>query len=215
MMPVASVVIPCYQHAHVLPAAIESVLAQTVPVQVIVVLDGEFPDHVPTFPVELQPRLSFVAMTRHAGVAAARNAGIEIACTDYLAFLDADDTIEPTKIERQVAALEAHPEAGWCFCDTRIHDAVRGKTELASERYNYAGIHFDEPLAPYLVHRNFIPVHAPLIRRSVLGDIHFRRGQVEDWAFWLELAEVASCRYVPEVLCTYNAGRNGRNRRAA
>lgn len=211
MRALATVIIPAYQHGYVISDALYSVSKQTVPCDCIVINDG-------STDATIGHAQDFGAVhiaQEHSGVAAARNAGIERATTEYLMFLDADDTIEPTKVERQIAELEAHPESGWCFCDTRIIDAVSGKDEPASKRYGYAGMNLNGDISPLLAERNFIPVHAPLIWRPALGDIRFRDGPLEDWAFWRELAAVSLCRYVPEVLATYRAGKNGRNRKRA
>ena len=52
------------------------------------------------------------------GLAAARNAGIAASGGAYLAFLDADDVLAPTKLAEQVAVLEREANAGWTYCDT-------------------------------------------------------------------------------------------------
>lgn len=206
-----SIIIPAYNHARYLPAAIASALAQTVPVEVIVVDDGSTDD------VDLamsqfldDERVSYMKRP-HEGVAAARNAGIDAASGDFLMFLDADDTIEPTKVELQIACMD--DAAGWVLCDTRIVN-VDGSTELASDRYDYAHKRLDGWLEPWLSVANFIPVHAPLIRRSalVLGDIRFPVDKdPEDWHFWHALAHQARCRYTPAILATYHKRRGGRN----
>lgn len=206
-----SIIIPAYNHARYLPAAIASALAQTVPVEVIVVDDGSTDD------VDLamsrfldDERVSYMKR-QHEGVAAARNAGIESASGEFLMFLDADDTIEPTKAELQIASMD--DAAGWVLCDTRIVN-VDGKAELASERYDYAHKRLNGWLEPWLSVANFIPVHAPLIRRSalVLGDIRFPVDKdPEDWHFWYALSREARCRYTPAILATYIKRRGGRN----
>lgn len=210
-MNVASIVIPCFNHAQYLPAAIQSALAQTLPCEVIVVDDGSTDD---TFDVAVRYAAdgAHIVMTPHGGVAAARNAGIETAACEYLMFLDADDIIEPTKVERQIAELEAHAEAGWCFCDVRITDeADRRVDQKASDRYGYGSMALNGNIAPLLQDRNFIPCMAPMIRRSVLGAIRFPDGKVEDWAFLRQLAAIADARYLPEVLATYKRRRAGRH----
>lgn len=212
MTPLCSIIIPTHQHGHVLGEAIKSALAQTAPVEVLVIDDGSTDDTAVVagrfFALDDRVR---VFHRPHRGVASARNHGIAQAIGEYLAFLDADDTIEPEKVERQIEAL-ARNDAGWCFCDTRIIDAVKGKEELASKRYGYGKMKLDGNIAPLLASRNFIPVHAPLIWRPALGEIRFEGGALEDWRFWQDLALVARVRYIPQVLATYRAGKGGRNR---
>lgn len=201
-----TIVIPTFNHAAYLRGAIESALAQTAPVEVIIVDDGSTDDtHVV---VDRIGRVTYLPQ-QHLGVSIARNAGIERARGEFITFLDADDTIEPTKVELQLACMDSR--AGWVLCDTRIEE-VDGRTVLASERYDYAHKRLDGWLEPWLSVANFIPVHAPLIRRSALGDIRFPVDKApEDWHFWHALCRVARCRYTPAILATYKKRRGSRN----
>jgi len=214
--PLTSIIIPTYQHADVVCGAISSALAQTSPVEVIVVddkstdgtsaaIDAAFGER---YLRVFDPRLRVVPCVEHGGVSAARNVGIGIARGDYLMFLDADDTIEPTKVAEQIDAMT--DEVGFVLCDTRIV-GVDGRAELASKRYDYAGKDVGGWIAPLLDAANFIPVHAPLIRRSALGDLRFEDRALEDWHFWHALAQRARCRYLPRVLATYSKRAGSRN----
>jgi glycosyltransferase involved in cell wall biosynthesis len=208
----ATIIIPTYNHARYVASAIACALRQTVPVEVIVVDDGST-DETPQLLQRLlnadDGRLR-VLSGPHAGVAVARNDGIEAARGDFVMFLDADDEIAPTKIERQIAVLDGDPGLGWTFCDTRIVE-VSGREELASERYGYAEMLLDGSIMDLLRPRNFIPIHAPLIRRSALGAIRFPTGETEDWSFLRSLAAVAQTRYTGDVLATYRKRPRGRN----
>lgn len=205
-----SIIIPTYQHAATLPAAIEAALDQTAPVEVIVVDDGSTDD---TFGVmaRYSGRIRGLFQT-HAGVAAARNKGIGAAHGELVQFLDADDWIAPRKVDRQAVALAGNPRAGWALCDVRVIDAASGRDEPASQRYGYSAMELDGWLGPLLVKRNFIPVHSPLIKREVIGDLRFLDGKLEDWVFWRMIAERAPACYVPEVLAEYRHGKTGRSR---
>lgn len=114
-MATVSVVIPVGDCRDYLGAAIDSVLAQTHPeVELIVVEDRGSPDDtaelIRSFGTALrclrQPGL---------GASAARNAGAAAASGEYLAFIDADDLWAPAKLERQLAALAAAPDARLAF----------------------------------------------------------------------------------------------------
>jgi len=103
-----SVIIPSYNSAEVLPAAIESVLAQTLPPdEIIVVDDGSAPDAdgLDRTAEACATYFKHVRLIRQAngGASAARNTGIARARGDWLAFLDADDVWEPEKLETQIA----------------------------------------------------------------------------------------------------------------
>jgi glycosyltransferase involved in cell wall biosynthesis len=209
--PVATIVISAFQHAQYLPAAIESALLQSVRCEVVVVDDGST-DATGAILARYAGAIKTIRQPRNYGVAAARNTGMQAATGEYLMFLDADDTIEPTKIERQVAEFGRWPSTGWVLCDTLIRDDISNVTETASQRYGYADMRLVGWIGNLLAKRNFIPVHAPLIRKVAIGSARFPVGQkLEDWTFWRDLADIASVRYIDEVLCTYCKKRTGRN----
>jgi glycosyltransferase involved in cell wall biosynthesis len=107
-----TVVIPAYRAVTTICRAIDSVLAQTSRVSEIIVVDDGSPDE--TAAVIEQTYGDHVILIRQAngGVARARNAAIDRATGDFVAFLDADDYWEPQKLERQLAVFEQHPELG-------------------------------------------------------------------------------------------------------
>ena len=111
-----SVIIPVFNGAAYVREAIESALAQTYqPFEVIVLDDGSTDgsaEIVRSLPV------AYVHQA-NAGLAAARNAAISHARGNYIALLDCDDIWLPTKLERQLAALEADESAGFALCYQR------------------------------------------------------------------------------------------------
>ncbi|HSC21064.1 MAG TPA: glycosyltransferase [Solirubrobacterales bacterium] len=105
--PAVAVVIPCFNQAHYLAEAIESVLSQTLsPAEVVVVDDGsEDNSHEVAGRYEKVTRMR----QRNRGVAAARNAGMQATSSEYLVFLDADDRLLPEAIEMGAGALARRP----------------------------------------------------------------------------------------------------------
>jgi glycosyltransferase involved in cell wall biosynthesis len=107
-----SVVIPCYNMSGFVRAAVDSALAQTVPVhEVIVVDDGSTDDLATALGAIDDSRLRTVRRERNGGTSVARNLGSSLATGDLVAFLDADDTWYPSKIERQLDHLANEPAA--------------------------------------------------------------------------------------------------------
>jgi glycosyltransferase involved in cell wall biosynthesis len=106
--PLVTAAIPVRDGEAYLAEAIESVLGQSRPCQQVVVVDNGSTDRSAEIaagfgaPVELvrEPQL---------GIGAARNAALQVARGDYLAFLDADDLWEREKTALQIAAFEAEP----------------------------------------------------------------------------------------------------------
>lgn len=109
--PLVSVVIPCWNQAHFLGAAIESVLAQEYPELELVVVDDGSEDN----SIEVAARYPGVRRLRqpNSGVAVARNRGLAESRGDYVVFLDADDRLLPNALEVGVGELRAHPDAAF------------------------------------------------------------------------------------------------------
>jgi glycosyltransferase involved in cell wall biosynthesis len=96
-----SVVIPAYNAAHFLPRSLASVFAQTVAPHEVIVVDDGSTDNTGEVAASFGAR---VIRQENLGLAAARNTGIQHASGEWIALLDADDSWEPEKLARQVAA---------------------------------------------------------------------------------------------------------------
>jgi glycosyltransferase involved in cell wall biosynthesis len=106
-----SVVIPCYNQAHFLVEAIQSILAQSYPrVEIVVVDDGSTDDT-----SDVAARYPEVRLVRqdNQGLSAARNAGLRESEGEYVVFLDADDRLLPEALEVGLECMEANPECAF------------------------------------------------------------------------------------------------------
>jgi glycosyltransferase involved in cell wall biosynthesis len=119
--PVVSVVIPAYNASHHIPKAIDALLKQTFEGwEAIVVDDCSCDDPAAALlPYAADPRIRLIRRSENGGASAARNTGIQLARGRFIAFLDADDTWLPRKLEMQVDAVLAQPEPDRVFCVTR------------------------------------------------------------------------------------------------
>ena len=134
------------------------------------------------------------------GVSAARNRGIEEASFESLLFLDADDLILPTHLERLTSVLDRDPRLAAAHC---------GWARLAPDGSWIGEVEATEAsdLFPDLARRCVFPVHACLVRRSPLhetGGFDPSLTTCEDWDLWQRIARTgASFASVPEVLALY------------
>lgn len=105
-----SVLMPCFNAASYVSAAIQSVLAQTwTDLELIVVDDGSTDDSA-EIAATFAPRGVRLLRQRNASAAAARNAALAASGGSHVLFLDADDLIAPTHLSSLLAALEHAPE---------------------------------------------------------------------------------------------------------
>jgi hypothetical protein len=116
--PRVSVVIPCYNYGHYLPACLKSVLDQPgVEVEAIVVDDAS-PDGSGEVAEQLgaaDPRVRVIRHPLNKGHISTYNDGLEAARGDYLVLLSADDLLAPGSLARAAALLEANPSVGFVY----------------------------------------------------------------------------------------------------
>jgi glycosyltransferase involved in cell wall biosynthesis len=199
--PLVSIVIPCHRQAGLLPEAIASVALQTFADWEVVVVDDGSPDDTSTVARNLARRLPGrrirVRRQPNRGLSGARNAGVRLARGRYLLPLDADDLLEPTFLEKTVAALQASPEASIAFTDVRRFEAEDALWKMG-------------PFTAEALSRRNVACCTALYRREVweaVGgyDETLRRGY-EDWSFWISAVEHGfSAVHVEEPLFLYRA----------
>lgn len=102
--PSVSVVIPCYNGGGFLRETIDSVLAQTYPVLEVIVVDDGSTDNSAVIAEEIGPPVRVLRQVNQ-GESVARNRGMDEAKGDWIAFLDADDYWMPTKLQKQLDAI--------------------------------------------------------------------------------------------------------------
>jgi len=150
--PLVSVVVPAFNAAAYLGAALESLRAQTVrELEIIVVDDGSSDDTaaIARRHASEDPRVRVISLEKPSGrPASARNAGIRAARGSYIALLDADDTCIPTRVETQVRAMQ-RTGSGFAFADVQRLYVDTG-TLAPGGTLALAG--FRQRAAPYLEH---------------------------------------------------------------
>ena len=111
-MPAVSVIMPAYNVAEYVRAALESVLAQTFTDLEVVIVDDGSTDETLAIVADVAAHDRRVRLIRqdNRGISAARNQALAHASGDYFALLDSDDMWDPTYLEEQIAILQARRE---------------------------------------------------------------------------------------------------------
>ena len=205
-----TVVIPTKDRAALLERTLRSVGEQSLAPSEVIIADDGSTDH--TEKVVRAFGARYVPNERGDwGPAAARNEGMRLAHTRYVAFLDSDDLYHPLALERLHEALQRSESAPFAF----------GKG-LAARR-EAGGWESEGVIAPRaeelrdflcsLYARNSIPSGGGLVRRDTaleLGGFDPRSVFAQDHAFWIRLARHGEPVYVPEIICIHR--RHGGNR---
>jgi glycosyltransferase involved in cell wall biosynthesis len=200
--PLVSVVLPVRNGAGDLPKAIETILTQTfTDFELIVINDGSTDGTAAVLDAIRDPRLHVVHQ-ENAGLSRALNRGISLARGRYIARQDHDDWARPTRLEKQVAFMEANPDfalLGTC-AEIWIGDEPSGRvhdfpTEDAVLRFEL------------LFHNPF--VHSSvMMRKSALEAVGGyttdpARQPPEDYELWSRLARRYKIANLPERLTIY------------
>lgn len=213
--PVVSVVVPSYNRARFVEATLDSVLCQTfADLELIVIDDGSSDDSVERIGSRLHeaggraPPWRLVSRENR-GIARTLNEGVALARGRYFAYLDCDDLWEPTRLERQLAALhDAGPEVVACFADGWIVDADGRRVGRFGRHFPYHGgdIHRE------LLLIRFMPSSPTSLfvreRLEESGSFNEQLAKV-DYDVWLRLARLGPVVYVPEPLASWR--RHGDN----
>ena len=134
--PLVSAVIPTYNRRDDVLIAVRTVVEQTYPaesLEIIVVDDGGGDDTAEALDRAFPDRVRYLKKP-NGGVSSARNLGMKASRGEYLALLDSDDEWRPTKIEKQVAFLEAHEGFGMVLTDVERMDRDRVGFEVFHRR---------------------------------------------------------------------------------
>lgn len=190
--PRLSVVVPSYDTARFVEAALRSLLGQTLPeLEVVLVDDGSTDDSLRRVLAIDDPRLTVVSQP-NGGLAAARNTGIRHARAPLIGFCDSDDVWHPRKAELQLAAMEGAPEVGVTFSNSAYLD------EDGTPTGQLLVCPYEELDARRLLRRNQLGNGSTMIVRAECfrgaGLFDESLASCEDWEMWVRLAARTGCR---------------------
>lgn len=209
IMPTASVVIPTYNRAEVLPRAVNSVLNQRFEDFELIVVDDASTDSTNEVIKSFSDgRLTYIRHQTNKNGSAARNTGISAASGEYIAFLDSDDEWHPNKLKAQIDQLQKRSD-DWIanYCGVNIHRSSAIKeffSDVFSHNGNVEGQ--EEIIRALLTLSGFIHGGSTLlVKRSVVEriggfDEEFERHQ--DIEFTIRVAKEGKIGYVNDDLVT-------------
>lgn len=200
-MALVSVITPTYNRAKYVGNAVSSVLAQTsTDLELIVVDDGSTDNtRLALEPLLTDERVHYFYQENQ-GQAHARNFALGQARGDYIAFLDSDDLWEPNKLEKQLAAFDAHPEADIVHGDESIIDEQGSVASLRNMK-RYSG-----DITRYLLADNSVSITTALVKRRCfdeMGGFDTSIGVADDYELWLRFSAWYRFHYEPGIVAAY------------
>jgi glycosyltransferase involved in cell wall biosynthesis len=198
-MPKVSVIIPTYNCAHHLEQAIESAINQTYRDLEIIVIDDGSTDNTSQVVRKYETTIRYI-WQENCGVSAARNHAIKSSAGELIAFLDADDWWEPTKLAEQVSLIAKDPELCLIYSDLDVSydDGSVVHSFLSSRPLAAGGYVFDQ-----LLESGFIIPSTVLLRRDCLEQVGMFDESMrshEDLELWLRLCRIWKVALVRKAL---------------
>ena len=207
--PLVSVIIPAYNAEQFIVYTLDSVLAQTYPHYEVLVVDDGSQDNTAAIVrnyAQQDGRITFLQQP-NAGVAAARNLGIEKSNGEFIAPIDADDVWYPLNLEKHVNKfLCSESNVGLTYTWSIDIDKENDPTGV------FRAAHIEGTVYATLLLHDFIAnASSVMFRRSCLQQVGFYNSNLkaqsgqgrEDWDLYLRIAEYYEFRVVPDFLTGY------------
>lgn len=211
-MPKVSVLMPIWntREEH-LREAMESILNQTFSDFEYLILNDS-PDNTKLDEIVASyndPRIRYARNEQNMGITPSRNKLLQMAEGEYIAIFDHDDISEPTRLEKQVAYLDTHPEVG--VLGSAVEEFPTNKKYCYPEN--------DAEIRLGLMWGCMITHSAAMVRRSVLEQhgiaYEERFSPSEDYALWCRLIPHTQFHNLPEVLFRYRMHANNTSKSQA
>lgn len=206
MSVIISIIIPTFNRAGVIGAAIKSVREQTFQDWECIIVDDHSTDdtkHVIDAITREAPRFSYLPNARKKGAPGARNTGLLAAVGEYVVFFDSDNTMHPEFLERVYAAIQQkHVEVGSCF--SSIIDIESGKRVDAFRWIGNGEVH-----GAIMRGKCYFDNSSTIIKRQKLLDMGMLDEDCpsyQEWDTHIRLSRIARYITVTEELVDYYRG---------
>ena len=208
--PKVSAVMPIYK-PDFLPAAIESILAQTMREFELILVNDASPhqqtDEIARHYAAQDARIRYHPLPQNGGVAAARNFGVRQAVAPVIMWMDDDDISLPVRMREQYDVLQAHPQVAAVSCAYQI---IKGGVLTAKVRRYHETLAIKAPSVTIDTHA--VIVFGSMVKKEAFDQVGgFRRffTSSEDVDLCLRMGEAYATAYVPSVLYQYRSKQEG------
>ena len=207
MKNLVSIIIPCYNQAQYLPAALQSILEQSYTNWECIIVNDGSSDNTETIANDwCKKDIRFKYFFKeNGGLSSARNLGLANSKGDFILFLDSDDFIAPEKLLLSVKSFMEDTSLDLVITD---FNSVLGAKLVQLEPFvKLADFTFNLENILHKWDLGFsIPIHCALFKKDSVGDIRFNEKlkAKEDWLFWIQFFKSDSrTLYINQPLVTY------------
>lgn len=220
-LPLVSVVVPVLDGEATLQESLSSILEQHYPRLEVIVMDDGSTDATAEIVASFGDRVTYHRQPSRRGIYGNANDGIALATGDLIGVFHADDVYLPEMVAREVAWLEAHPEAGAVFCLDVFVDAEGhefGRLELLPELRGEQPLAYPVVLDALLRHKNvFLRCPTALVRADVYRELGGYRdsefANTSDIEMWLRISRSYPIGVLDQHLLLYRRGHGSSSER--
>lgn len=200
MQKIVSILIPAFNSSNTLRAAIDSCLKQKFRDFELIIFNNASSDHSKELVKTIDDsRIVYLESETTYSIAEARNILLKAAKGEFIAWLDADDTMVPDRLEKQVNYMRKHPDidilGSWIYTDS--DDLPTKKLPLNHNEIKHCLWFKNCMIQPSVMSRNFYAIEKIFYDESY-------GNSVEDYELWYRLRNVKKFANISEFLCTYH-----------
>ncbi len=197
--PRVAVVMTVYNGMPYLPEAVESILNQTYrDFEFLIINDGSTDGTADYLQSLRDARVRLFSQVRQ-GQQAAAHLGITSTQATYIARMDSDDVASPTRLEKQVAYLDQHPDVGL------VGTQITRRGESGSGLMSILPTEHDQIVDDLMHNRHSMCNPSTMLRRELYFTVggYWEHNIAEDWDLFLRLAEISKLANLDEPLLSY------------
>lgn len=202
--PQVSVLMPVYNGARYLRAAVDSILSQTLRDFELIAVDDGSTDGSGSLLADYQAqdaRLRLLRQPSNQGIVAALNLGLQQARGEFIARMDCDDISHPDRLARQVAFLQAHPQVGMLGTDALFIDPDGRRLARMGHPREDLSIRWTSLLANFFFHPTLMFRRSILVENGLLYRAEFTGA--EDYDLWVRMLPTTRAANLPLPLVRY------------
>lgn len=198
--PKITILMPVYNGAEYLREAIDSMLRQTFgDFEFLIINDGSTDQSVEIIESYSDPRIRLVNNGSNLGLISTLNKGVDLAKGEYVARMDCDDISSPTRLEKQLAFMESHPDVG--VCGTWANVFTEDSSYILKHPTDHDGIKCFMFINSAIAHPTVMLRRSPFVANDLRYDMAFQHA--EDYELWLRASRYVRLANIPEVLLDY------------
>lgn len=184
-----TVIVPCYRCADTIERAVESISKQTLMPYEVILVDDCSCDGTLEILYKLQAQygdewIKVISLATNSGPGSARNVGWDLSKQDYVAFLDADDTWHPQKIEIQYEWMLDNEDVVISGHDFSYLKDITEKYDV----YDLNSLEFCEVSKYKLLFKNVFSTPSIILKKSIAMRFPERTKYCEDYHLWTHIA---------------------------